>query len=343
MVRIATPRSIPANTGRRFSVVLVAAPIASLLVAALATVLPAQAGALTRTFVSSTGVDTNPCTIAAPCASFAAAYAAVAANGIVAALDPGKYGPLTITTGVTINGNGWSAITAPASGTGITVTAGTANVALIGLEIDGAQAGYNGIVVNSAGSLTVTNCTLQNFVNGAGFAGIGIAIEPTGGAVQFAITNTKVLNNQNIGIAYYPPSGSATADGVIDHVVATGNFDGIYVNTASTSGAAVIAISNSIASNNANDGIVLENNSAGPSLTVSIDNVSAAGNFQGIFANNTTNVLLGRSVITGNSDGIENVTSPNTIYSYRDNRINLNTSFDITGNFSTLNTTDSQR
>src|ERR1700722_4863672 len=86
---------------------------------------PAQAqnGTLTRSFVSSAGSDSNACTITAPCASFAQAYTKISANGIIAALDPGKYGPLTgtsaIVSGVTINGNGWAAITAPAQGSGI--------------------------------------------------------------------------------------------------------------------------------------------------------------------------------------------------------------------------------
>src|ERR1700722_15675965 len=80
----------------------------------------AQNGTLTRSFVSSSGVDSNPCTITAPCASFAQAYTKVEANGIVAALDPGKLGPLTIPGPVTINGNGWAAITETAGGNGIT-------------------------------------------------------------------------------------------------------------------------------------------------------------------------------------------------------------------------------
>ena len=95
----------------------------TLLTATFALVLPAQAN-LTRTFVSSAGSDANPCTITQPCASFAHAYSLTAPNGIVAALDPGKYGPLTITGPITINGNGWAAITAPATGNGITTTAG---------------------------------------------------------------------------------------------------------------------------------------------------------------------------------------------------------------------------
>ena len=128
--------------------------------------LPAHAQ-LTRTFVSSSGVDTNPCTIAAPCATFAQAYSQVAANGIVAALDPGKYGPLTITGPVTIDGNGWAAITVPAnsngSGSGITINGESSdNVILRGLEIDGAGQGVAaGIRFNSGASLTVTGCVVR--------------------------------------------------------------------------------------------------------------------------------------------------------------------------------------
>ena len=97
-----------------------------LLATALAIALPAQAaGSLTRTFVSSAGSDSNPCTISQPCATFATAYAATAAKGIVTALDPGKYGPLTIFGAVTIDGNGWASITAPAGGNGITINAGS--------------------------------------------------------------------------------------------------------------------------------------------------------------------------------------------------------------------------
>jgi hypothetical protein len=81
--------------------------------------LPAVPAEAAGTLVSSAGVDSNPCTIAAPFATFAAAYAAVEADGIIAALDPGKYGPLTITMPVTVNG--WAAITGTAQGNGITV------------------------------------------------------------------------------------------------------------------------------------------------------------------------------------------------------------------------------
>ena len=176
----------------------------------------AQNGSLTRSFVSSSGVDTNACTITAPCQTFAVAYTKISANGIIAALDPGKYGPINITGPVTVNGNGWAAITAPGGGNGITINATASdNVQLIGLAIDGAGAGYNGIVFNSGSSLTVTDCVLRNFAySGSGSAnGIGIWLQPTSGTINFVITNTIVSDNGFIGIFYLPPSGSTVHSG----------------------------------------------------------------------------------------------------------------------------------
>jgi hypothetical protein len=125
---------------------------------------PAQAqnGSLTRSFVSSSGVDTNPRTVTQPCATFAQAYTKVGANGIVAALDPGKYGPLNIIDPVTIDGNGWASITAPANSNGISINAGSNDtVTLKGVAIDGVGAANNGIWFNTGGTLNVFNCTIK--------------------------------------------------------------------------------------------------------------------------------------------------------------------------------------
>jgi hypothetical protein len=301
---------------------------------------PAQAqnGSLTRSFVSSTGSNSNPCTITQPCASFAQAYTAIGANGIVAALDPGKYGPLTITGPVTINGNGWATITGPASGNGITVNAGSGSVTLTGLELDGAGAAYNGIVFNTGSSLTISNCIAKDFVvdnnNNNGTSGNGILMQPTSGTLDFTIINTTASNNGGQGVFYYAPSGSPNANGVIDHVVANANIDGIVVNAYNVSGGTtVITISNTIASNNVNGiGIAVVGTTA---VEVSIDNVSASANLIGIQDNFAANVLLGRSVITGNSTGIQNNTSPNSFYSFGDNRINGNATTDGYASLST--------
>jgi len=284
----------------------------------------AQSGSLTRSFVSSSGADSNACTIAAPCASFAQAYTKVGADGIVAALDPGKYGPLTVTGPVTINGNGWAAITAPAQGAGITINAGLGDdVIVTGLEIDGAGAGYNGIVFNSAGNLVVRNCVLKDFVvnnsNNNGTNGNGILIVPLSTTIHaFTIVDTIVSNSGNAGILYQPPSGSAITTGVIDHVVVTGSSTGIGAST--SGGSAAISVSNSVISNNTSFGVVTQ--AAPGSVAMTLDNDEISYNGDGIFNSSGNTIVLGRSTITNNSQfGIDN---QGTIDTFQNNQISAN-------------------
>ena len=117
------------------------------------------------------------------------AYAATAANGIIAALDPGKYGPLTITGPVTINGYGWAAITGPASDNAITINANPNDkIALIGLEIDGANAASNGIQFNSGGVLSVRDSVIRNFTQS------GIFFQPSASSSLF-VAGTLLADN----------------------------------------------------------------------------------------------------------------------------------------------------
>ena len=306
---------------------LLAASMIALVVAS-----SAASASASRTFVSGVGNDTGACPVSAPCRTFAYALTQTAPSGEIIVLSSAGYGTVTITQAVSIiNTSNFAGVTV-ASGNGITINANTNDsVTLRGLTVDGGGTGSNGIVFNSGGSLTVTNCVAQNFVYSGSFpSGVGVLIQPTSGAVDFSITNTIVTNDGGAGIAYHVASGSPIAHGVIDHVAAVANPVGISIEPSLTSPTA-ISISNSVASNNSNDGIFVD----GPA-TVSIDNTNISGNINvGISAAGTPKVLLGRSVVTGNGTGIQNNTSPNTFYTYKDNRINENTT-DIT---SPLNTT----
>src|SRR5258708_682728 len=226
---------------------------------------------------------------------------------------------------ITIEGQGWSYVASPSNGNAITINAGAGdNIKIHGVSLNGVgTTSSNGIVFNAGGSLTVTDCVAQNFSGSSSTTGNGILIQPTSGSISFVITNTIVSNNGRAGIYYEPPSGSATTNGVIDHIVATNNEFGILIDTFSGGGSTTVAISNSIASNSSNSGININNGSA--ALAVSIDNTTSNSNVVGISAIHTSKVTLGRSVITANTyDGINNGTSPNTFYSYQDNRINGN-------------------
>ena len=55
-----------------------------------------------RTFVSGNGSDANPCSLAAPCRSFAGALAQTSPGGEIAVLDTAGYGAVTIGQAVSI-------------------------------------------------------------------------------------------------------------------------------------------------------------------------------------------------------------------------------------------------
>ena len=300
---------------------------------ALAGTLPAisaHAAARDRVFVASYGNDSNPCTFGSPCKTFQQAVNVVAEGGEVTAIDSAGFGPIAISHAVTITSPAGieAGIVPVAGGDAIAINAGATDaVVLRGLTINGASgsSGSSGIVFNAGGSLTVSDCVVENFnYTGVGTdTGNGILMQPTSSPISFAITNTVLSNNGYAGI-YYSSSLATTpqATGAIDHVVATNNYKGIEFFTQLGGGPTTVAISNSIANNNAFAGIQIQNGA--PALTVSIDNTSVNSNGEGVTASNTPIVTLGRSVITGNNGGIINNTSPNTFYSYQDNRIDNN-------------------
>jgi hypothetical protein len=190
---------------------------------------------------------------------------------------------------------------------------------------------YNGIVFNSGASLTVDNCVVQHFHNINDTAtGHGIYVTPTSGTMTFSITNTTASNNGYGGISMFLNSGSsASVKGVIDHLLATGNQDYGVISNSRSSGAVNVAIANSVTSN-AYSGIFSGNYGSG-TLKVSIDNVTSSGNQMGVEADGTAKVVLGRSTIVSNAQsGLFNTTIPNTVYSYQNNQIYLN-STDVNG------------
>jgi len=66
---------------------------------------PAKAQA-TRTWVSGTGRDSNPCSRTQPYLPFATALAATLAGGEINVLDPGGYGSVTINKSISIYNDG---------------------------------------------------------------------------------------------------------------------------------------------------------------------------------------------------------------------------------------------
>src|SRR5215470_6439033 len=136
--------------------------LGALLAPGLATAAQAQ---LARTFVSSFGNDANDCNRLTPCRTFQVAHDKSLAAGEITVLDPGGYGAVTITKGISIINDGVGEAGALVSGglNGITVNAGASDaVSLRGLTVKGIGfGGGNGIVFNSGATLTVENCAIR--------------------------------------------------------------------------------------------------------------------------------------------------------------------------------------
>lgn len=146
-----------------------------------------------RTFVSTSGSDSNPCSRSLPCRNFTAGVTAVAAGGEVVALDSGGYGPVTITKAVTLTAptGVYVAITAQ-TGSAVVVSAEASDVVVLrGLTLTG-LGGSNGIDVTSVGVLHVESCVISGFAN----AGLNVYDYPA----QVYMKDTIARNNNNHGV-----------------------------------------------------------------------------------------------------------------------------------------------
>src|SRR5205823_3825885 len=177
--------------------------------------------AVPRTFVSSTGLDTNPCSRTAPCRSFSAALAQTAAGGVIIPLDSAGYGAVTISQSVSVIAPEgiYAGITA-SSGNAITISGTTSTdvVLISGLIIDGAGTGSSAIYCALAAtiqSLLVRHCVLTEFVAQA------IDFHPTNVGASLYVGDTTVSNTSGGIFLYADPSVNAHA--FIDHCRSFGN------------------------------------------------------------------------------------------------------------------------
>lgn len=210
-------------------------------------------------YVSGKGIDSGNCdNPSSPCRTFQYAVDHTNTFGEVKALDPDNYGRVTISktislTGVDGAGIYWNSI----RGSAITIdTSGLVSLTGLTLNGTGAHEGQqnSGIIFNGSGELTITHCTITNFLD----AGIDIRESSEG----FLIAHT-VVSNTKTGITIAAPQAAWFAGGVLDHVqVHSNRVDGIVVGGASGGGVTYLTAVGITASDNGRNGIVVQGNSA---------------------------------------------------------------------------------
>jgi hypothetical protein len=253
---------------------------------------PAQAQA-SRTWVSGTGNDVDPCSRTAPCKTFAGAISKTAVGGEISVLDPGGYGAVTINKSLTINGEGTLASILVTSGSAITVAAGaTDKVILRNLSLNG-QSGANSGVQVITGNVTIDKCEIFGFTTGF-FGGMGVLINASATTyVEIKDTNISYTTH---GVWVSTTSGFAVA--ALDNVRINGT-SGQGVLTASNNAFATVNrsyISSALGAAiytattgstiNVNDTILTNNatavNASASGTTVNLNNVSMFNNAAGL-------------------------------------------------------------
>jgi hypothetical protein len=225
----------------------------------------------TRTWVSGTGDDVNPCSRTAPCKTFAGAISKTAAIGEINVLDSGGFGSVTITKSITISGDSAMAGVLVAATNGITINAGATdvvqlrNLVLNGLSSIGGS--LVGVQVLQAGQVTLENLQIT------GFSTHGVQLAPTAaaGSLNVALHNVKV--HQNLGSALH-------VDGTARGVVAAASDLRVHgtTNGVSALGTASVDIHNSRINFATSAGVV----ATGANAVVRLSDTSINGNALGL-------------------------------------------------------------
>ena len=205
--------------------------VSAMFLASLA--MPAYAQA-SRTFVSGTGDDGNPCSRTQPCKTFAGAISKTSSPGEIDCLDSAGFGGLTITKAVDITcdvSNG-GVLVSGTNGFNVNLASATAKVVLSGLNFEGlapgASPGLSGIGMIGLGQVIIRNTTIRNF------SVAGVNVQGKAGTPKTRVVIEKVLiTNSGIGVDVAGASGAANQVEVLDSVIDS-NKTGVSVTGPST-------------------------------------------------------------------------------------------------------------
>src|SRR5436305_2625908 len=166
-----------------------------LLLTSVALMVAGMASAQTRTWVSGTGDDLNPCSRTAPCKTFAGAISKTAAGGMINCLDPGGYGSLTVTKSITIDCTGTLGSILASGVQGVVVNASGINVVLRALDINGAGTtlGTNGVNIFAAAKVDVVRTNISNFSTTGILCNSSVA-------ANLSVVDTEIVQNSSHGI-----------------------------------------------------------------------------------------------------------------------------------------------
>jgi hypothetical protein len=267
----------------------------ALTVLALA-VLPSVAfGQATRTWVSGTGDDANPCSRTAPCKTFAGAISKTAAGGEINVIDPGGFGAVTITKSIEIRALGATAGVLVSGTNAIVVQAGVNDrVTLAGLDINGLGTGLNGVRILSGKEVRIEDSQIY------GFTTAGISFTPSTANAHLVVQDTIINDNTAAaGIATLPTAAGGAVTVNNSHI--DDNAYGVVTN-GTTAQPSIVNLFHSVVSDNATAGLF---SFGGVNADIRIGSNDITSNTTGLSASGGGKITsFGNNQIVGNgTDG----------------------------------------
>jgi hypothetical protein len=274
--------------------------------------------------VSGVGDDVNPCSRTAPCKTYAGAISKTADGGEISVLDPGGYGTLNITKGITVDGGtgaGWgSTLAAGTSGFIINEATNSKIVTLRNLSINGGTTGISGIRFLQGKVLNVENCQIFGF-RGSGVNSHGIDVNLTvsiTGSQRVRVKDTVIRDNTGDGIIVRNTGANGVAVLVEDSQVSQHN-NGLVASTN-----ARVIVNRSTFANNTLAGI----SAAAGNIGLEIDSCLMTGNGIGLNLAASTTRIAGNRIVSSPT-GVN--FAGGTLVTYGDNKIDGNTNDAVGG------------
>ena len=184
----------------------------------------------------------------------------------------------------------------------------------------------------------VEKCIIRGF--NAATAGFGIRFAPTG-AGQLFVSDTVVTNNGTgkvgAGISIQP-TGTGSAEAVVNGVQAYGNTSGITADATGGTGAVKVSVRDSTTAGSGNNGIAAITAAGGGAVTVFVDRASSVNNTVGVLSTGSAQaiVFISNSTFTGNGTGLS-FNANGQLLSYKNNSINGNGTDGVPSGFVTQN------
>lgn len=290
-----------------------------------------------RTWVSSTGLDSNDCSRSSPCRNFGAAITAVAVAGEVVVLDSAGYGPVDISKSVSVIAPaGVHAAIAPTTGAAIEISA--AGVVIRGLYLNGQGAGRGFLITGAATNVHIENCVISGFTSQGLYMVSTVSarlyvldsvfrlnVNVNSDAVGVMIQGITVVNTATLEHCRFDGNNSGVlaannARITVHDSIATGGNIGFRANSTTQGVPAEINLENCVA---AHLGVAFSTTGLSTLTTMTIANSAAFSSIFGVSAEEGGTIRIGGTTVSRNTYGLF-TNDGGTIISFGNNHVDGN-------------------